>query len=336
MIRWGLVGLGDISNKRVAPAILAQPDSALLAVASPFPEELAAFARKFAVERAYPEYGSMLADPDVDAVYVATPIHLHYPMALQALRAGKHVLVEKPMAMKNEECETLVRESRERGLHLGVAYFRRFFPKMREIRRLIDEGAIGEPVAARIVFHSWYDPAKEDPKHWRVEKAKSGGGPLWDMGCHKFDMLVALLGMPKSVSARMSTQTHSYEVEDSCSAVLELANGGHALAAFHWNSRVWSDEFVILGTRGKIVLDPCDGDTLTLEVPPKALKGMGKEVTTVTLPNAANVHAPLVDDFARALLEGRDPLVTGEEGFRTNRILEGIERSSDEGRRIAL
>lgn len=336
MLNWGLAGCGDISNKRVAPAIKSQHDSKLMAVMSPYKEELEGFMKRHGIHEGYLKLEDMLNNQEINAIYVATPIFLHYEIALQALKAGKHVLVEKPMAMNYEECEALVSEAEKQGVRLGVAYYRRFFPKMAEIKRLISEGIIGDVIGARIVFHSWYNPAKDDPKYWRVIKSKGGGGPLWDMGSHKLDMLVDLLGMPKSVSALMSTQTHDYEVEDSCSTLLELENGAHCLASFNWNSKVWADEFVIIGTNGKITLNPCDGDSLELELVPSRMKGMGKEITTVMKFNAANVHAPLVDDFAKAVIEGREPRICGKEGYKTNKLLAGIEESSCTGKKVTL
>lgn len=336
MIGWGLVGCGDISNKRVAPAIKSQPDSILLAVMSPYANELEGFMKRHGIPEGYITLEDMLNNKEIDAIYVATPIFLHYEIAVQALKAGKHVLVEKPMAMNNEECENLISEAEKQGVRLGVAYYRRFFPKMAEIKRLISENIIGDVIGARIVFHSWYNPGKEDPKYWRVIKSKGGGGPLWDMGSHKIDMLIELLDMPKSVSALMSTQTHDYEAEDSCSVLLELENGAHCLASFNWNSKVWADEFVILGTNGKIVLNPCDGDSVELELVPSRMKGIGKEITTVMQFNAANVHGPLVDDFIKAVIDGREPKISGSEGYKTNRILAAIEKSSCTGVKIAI
>ena len=336
MINWGLAGCGDISNKRVAPAIKNQPDSTLLAVMSPYKEELEGFMKRHSIPDGCLKLEDMLNNQKIDAIYVATPIFVHYEIALQALRAGKHVLVEKPMAMKNEECEMLISEAEKQGVKLGVAYYRRFFPKMAEIRRLISEGVIGDLIGARIVFQSWYNPAKDDPKYWRVVKSKGGGGPLWDMGSHKLDMLIDLLGMPKSVSALMSTQTHDYEVEDSCSALLELENGGQCIASFNWNSKVWADEFVIIGTNGKIALNPCDGDSVELELVPSRMKGMGKEITTVMKFNAPNVHTPLIDDFTKAVVEGREPHISGKEGYKTNKILAAIEKASCTGKKIIL
>ncbi len=280
MINWGLIGCGDISRMRVAPGIQAQQDSFLLAAMSPFQKELDDFLKMFSVPHGYLSIDEMLKNDEIDAVYVATPIFLHFEPALAALKAGKHVLVEKPMAMTDEQCQQLIAQAECNNVKLGVSYFRRFFPKISEIKRLIESGEIGQVVQVRISFHSQYNPAPDDPKRWRVEKKKSGGGPLWDIGCHKLDLLVELFGVPTSVFAFMDTQTFDYDVEDSCSMLLKLQNGAHCIATFNWNSKIWADEFVILGTEGRILLSPSDDATIVLERPPHVIAEW-KEITTV-------------------------------------------------------
>ena len=332
MINWGLVGCGDISAKRVAPAIMSEPGSTLFAVMSPFDKELGDFAERFGIKKKYSNMEKMLLNKEINAIYVATPVFTHYSIALEALNAGKHVLLEKPMAMTNAQCEGLIRAAQESDVKLGIAYYRRFFPKLNEVKRLIKERIIGDVIQVSILYHSW----RSETASWRISKAQAGGGPLWDMGCHKFDLLIDLVGMPKSVFAYMSTLTHEYEVEDSCSSVLELENGAHCLASFNWNSKVWADEFEILGTEGKIVMAPCDSDSLELHLNPRLLKGMGKEITRVSIPNHSNVHYPLIEDFTKAIIENKQPEVTGEEGYKTNKILAAIEESAKSGRKFEI
>jgi len=336
MIKWGLAGCGDISGKRVAPAIKAQEGSLLAAAFSPFEDELKGFIEKQGISKGYTDFGEMLNNEDIQAVYVATPVFLHYDFAIEALKAGKHVIVEKPMAMTNEQCETMIKTAEDNSVQLGVAYFRRFFPKLSEVKRVISEGVIGEVIQIRILYHSWYNPPAQTSLNWRLVKKLSGGGPLWDMGCHKFDLLTDLIGRPVSVFGKMDTLTHEYEVEDSCSALLEMENGAHCLASFNWNSRVWSDEFEILGTNGKIIMDPCDSDSLVVRMNPRVLKGMGREETKISKPNHSNVHFPLVDDFVKALEKGTEPAVTGKKGIWANRILTAIEESAKSGCKINI
>ena len=134
----------------------------------------------------------------------------------------------------------------------------------------------------------------------------------------------------------MDTLTHDYEVEDSCSALLKMKKGAHCLASYNWNSKVWSDEFEILGTDGKIVMAPCDSENLLVRLTPKVLKGLGKEETSITMMNHQNVHFPLVDDFVKSIIEGREPLVSGEEGYKANKILAAIEKSAASGKKVYI
>ena len=336
MLNWGLVGCGDISYKRIAPAITCQPESNLLAIMDINEERVDAFAERFNIKRKYLELNSMLENKNIDAIYVATPVYLHYEIALEAIKNKKHVLVEKPMAITNLQCEELIAEAKKHNVNLGIAYYRRFFPKMREIKRVINERIIGDIIQIRINYNSWYNPVESGKKAWRIDKVKAGGGPLWDIGCHKLDMLIDLIGMPKSVLAKMDILTHKYEVEDSCSAIIEMENGAPCLASFNWNSKIWADEFEILGTDGKIVLNPCDSEYIELQLNPKRINGLGKEITKVAINNHSNVHYPLIADFVKAVLEGNQPLVNGEEGYKTNKLLEAIEISSSRGKKVFI
>lgn len=336
MLNWGLAGLGDISGKRVAPAIASLEQSRLYAVMSPYEEEVSRFKNRFNTEKGYLDINDMTADENIDVIYVATPVYLHYEIAAKALSAGKHVIVEKPMALSNDECTTLIDIAKSKNVKFAVAYYRRFFPKMSEIKRLIKDGTIGDIILVRINFNTWYSPEKNDPKYWRVIKKKAGGGPLWDMGAHKFDMMIDLCGMPKQVSCVMDTLTHDYEVEDSFSAVMKLENNAHCVATFNWNSKVWTDEFEILGTEGKIVLKPCDSESMEVHLNPKIVKGMGSEITTVLKFNHPNVHYPMIKDFENAVLNDERPTVDAEEGYKTNRILEALERSAETKKTIIL
>ena len=146
MIRWGLVGTGAIANKRVGPALVSAQNSKLVAVCDVLEEALQEFAGRFDVPHVFTSFDELLTSPEIDAVYLATPIFLHAPQALQALRAGKHVLVEKPMALTVAEGEEMVRVARETGKTLATAYYRRFFPKVQRAQELIADGTLGKVV----------------------------------------------------------------------------------------------------------------------------------------------------------------------------------------------
>ena len=324
MIRWGLVGTGAIANKRVGPALVEAQNSRLVAVCDVVESAARDLANQLQVPSVFTSFEEILANPDVEAVYLATPVFLHAPQAIDALRAGKHVLVEKPMALSVAEAQEMVRVAREMGKTLATAYYRRFFPKIQRVRDLLVEGAFGRVIMVESVFHTWYDPAAGAPGNWRTRKSQAGGGVLWDMGSHRFDLLVGLFGMPTQVWAACDTQVHGYEVEDTASIYLRLGNGAQCVSTWQWNSKTWVDHLAIIGTLGKIVLEPVDSPNLTLFIG----KDRAQDCFDETIPLPDNVHLPMVQDFVDSVLAGRDPVEVGEEGLKTNRILAAIDESA--------
>jgi predicted dehydrogenase len=327
MIRWGLVGAGAIANNRVGPALIAARNSRLIAVCDADEKAGQDFAGCFDVPRVYTSLDALLADPELDAVYLATPVFLHAPQAIRALQAGKHVLVEKPMALTVAEGEAMVRTARRSGRTLATAYYRRFYPKVLRAQQLIAENVLGKIITVVSIYHTWYDPIPGSGGSWRVEKALSGGGVLWDMGSHRFDLLVGLFGMPSQVWAVTETLAHGYEVEDTAIVYLKLANGAQCISTWQWSSQTWLDHLSIIGTCGKIVMEPVDSPNLTLFLG----QGRTQERKDEQIPLPENVHLPMVQDFVDALLAGRDPVEVGEEGLKVNRILAAIEESARTG-----
>jgi len=332
MMRWGLVGTGAIANKRVGPALREATDSHLVAVCDVAPEAAEDFARRFGVQRVYTSLGRLLNNDEIDAVYLATPIFLHAPQAIQALQAGKHVLVEKPMALTVEEGEQMVRVARETGKTLATAYYRRFFPKVQRAQQLIEDGTLGQVVMVASMYHTWYHPAPGAPGSWRAQKARSGGGVLWDMGSHRFDLLVGLFGMPSTVWATTETLAHDYEVEDTASVFMKLGNGAQCMSTWQWSSQTWVDHLSIIGTKGKIVMEPVDSPNFTLFIG----KDRSQERHDEQIPLPDNVHLPMVQNFIDAVSQGVAPVEVGEEGLKINRILAAIDQSAATGCVVTL
>ena len=332
MIHWGLVGTGAISNKRVGPALVDAKNSKLAAVCDVAEEALRSFASRFDIAHAYTSFDELLANPEVDAVYLATPVFLHAPYAIQALKAGKHVLVEKPMALTVSECEEMVRLARKTGKTLATAYYRRFFPKVQRARQLIEEGTLGKVVMVVSVYHTWYNRPPGAPGGWRTEKARAGGGVLWDMGSHRFDLLIGLFGMPTQVWAVTETLIHDIEVEDTASVYMKLANGAQCVSTWQWSSQTWVDHMAIIGSDGKIVMEPMDSPNLTYYIG----KGRSQERFDEEIPLPENVHLPMIQNFVDSVLAGKDPVEVGEEGLKVNRILAAIDQAAASGHVVDL
>lgn len=314
--RWGLVGYGDLAEKRVAAAL--QQSGELVAVWGRHIERTRDFAHRHNIAqicKSFPE----LATFDLDGVYVCTPPHSHAEYAIAAAEAGKHVLVEKPMASSVAESQRILQAANDHHVKLGVAYYRRAFPKMIRIRELIQEGILGEPVWVNIASHSWFAPATDDPKHWRVERAASGGaGALADIGVHRLDLLNYWLPGAVVQSAHFTNLIHHYEVEDSSSLILQLPNGAPVHAFFSWNSKTWIDRMEIVGSEGKIIVEPLDSPHLTV------IRGREREDFSIPAPD--NAHLPCIEDFVTACREGCTPLCDGADGLRTNQTLENAIR----------
>jgi len=186
-VRWGLIGCGDIARRRVAPALRALPNCELLAVSRARAEHAESFAREFGAGRWYADWRLLLADADVEAVYIATPVHLHAQQTVAAAEAGKHVLCEKPMAMSVAECDRMIAACAANDVQLGVAYYRRFYPVVERIRVLLLMGEIGRPIVAQVNAFERFDPEPTHPRRWLIEKRLSGGGAMFDLGRHQLE-----------------------------------------------------------------------------------------------------------------------------------------------------
>lgn len=323
---WLIVGAGDIARKRVLPALLADRRCRVAAVCAVHRDRARAFAPAGA--EVFTDYGRALAHPGIEAVYICTPVFLHVPQAIAALEAGKHVLVEKPMGRDLADAERLVEAARRSGRTCGVAYYRRLSARYAHLKKVLTEHTLGQIVLVRMCCCSWFDPAPDDPKSWRVVPEKGGGGPVADVGVHMFDLLADLFGLPEAVSARVATLTHRYAVEDSAAVTLRLRNGTLVTASFHWNTRAWQHEFEVIGSEGRIAWRPFDSGPVMLT--------LGRETTTIALPEAENVHAPLIADFVTAVSEGRRPACPAEDGLAANRIMDAAYRSARTGAEVLL
>ena len=259
---WIVIGVGDIARRRVIPAIQAERRSRLYGLVTRDPAKAAPYNT-----RAFATLDEALADPAIDAVYVGTPVFLHAPQTIQSLRAGKHVLCEKPMAMNEAEARTMLQAAEASGKTLGVAYYRRSYPKVQRAKQLLEAGAIGKPVIAELTCHSWFDG--EGSRSWLVDPAKAGGGPLFDIASHRIDVLNFLFGQPQRVSGQLSHVVHHYPVEDNATVMIEYPNGVRGVVDVRWHSKVSRDECRIRGTEGEMELSPLNGPEFVLSARPR-------------------------------------------------------------------
>jgi len=294
----------------VIPALLADERSELWGIVTRDPGKAAPYG-----VRVFTDLGAALGAEGADAVYVASPVFLHAPQTLAALGAGKHVLCEKPMAMNYSEARSMLEAARAAGKTLGVAYYRRAYPKVARAKELMRQGAIGQPLLAYITCQDWRSGAEAD-RRWLLDPAQAGGGPLFDVGSHRIDVLNFLFGEPQRVTAQLSNAVHALAVEDCATVLIDYASKVRAIVDVRWNSRVRRDELRIIGTGGEMDLTPLSGPALVFPG--------GRE----DLPPAENFHFPCIQNYVAAVLDGAPLLASGESSIWTDWVTEQAVASS--------
>jgi predicted dehydrogenase len=247
MIRWGIISTGGIASTFASE--LAQTDSGnAVAVGSRRQASAQEFGERFGIPHRYDSYEALVEDSEVDAVYVGTPHPMHHEDAMLALRAGKHVLVEKPFTMNAAEAEELVAEARQRGLFLMEAMWARFLPHIREIRALLADGILGEIVTVHADHCQWF---AEERSH-RLFAPGLGGGALLDLGIYPVSFASMVLGSPDRVLAIADPAFTGVDAQTSI--LLGYESGAHAVLNCTLRA-VGSTRASIVGTDGRIEID---------------------------------------------------------------------------------
>jgi len=315
MLNWIVVGVGDIATRRVIPAIQAEPRSRLYGLVTRDPAKATPYDA-----RVWSTLDEALADPAVEAVYIATPVFLHAPQTIQSLRAAKHVLCEKPMAMNEAEARSMVEAAEQAGKVFGVAYYRRTYPKLLRAKALLDAGAIGTPVLAELTSHGWFDEQqfKENSgeRSWLIDPAKAGGGPLYDIASHRIDVLNFLFGQPLRATGYLSNAVHHYAVEDNATVMIDYACGVRGMVDVRWHSKVKRDECRVRGTEGEMDLSPLNG--------PELVYPGGRE----HVPPHDNLHYPIIENFVDAVLGKAALLASGASSYWTDWVIEQVRRNN--------
>jgi predicted dehydrogenase len=319
-LRWGLIGCGDIARKRVAPALRDVAESELVAVSRARHELAAEFAQEFGARRWYSDWRELLVDPEIEAVYLATPVNLHAEQTSAAAEAGKHVLCEKPMGLSVAECDRMIAACQAHGVRLGIAYYRHFYPVIQHVKALINSGTIGQPVLAQINAFERFNPAPAHPRYWLVQKAQAGGGPMMDFGCHRIEVLLNLLGPIEAVRSSVGRVLFEREVEDTAVAVFDFASRARAVLSVTHAAWEAQDTVTVFGSEGSLHIPVLNQGVLQI----KTAAGEHSEVH----PPHPNLHQPLIADFTQSVLAEREPVVGGAIGREVARLEELIYPAS--------
>ncbi len=318
-VKWGIIGVGDVTELKSGPAFYKSPHSKLVAVMRRDAKKAADYAERHGVPKWHDDGSSLINDPEVNAVYIATPPDSHAGYAIKAMRAGKPAYVEKPMARNFAECMEMIKVSEQTGLPLWVAYYRRALPAFLKARELLEDGKIGTPLMVNIRLYAQARERQQSLQemNWRVFPETAGAGHFFDLASHQFDYLDFLLGEIEDVQGSAMNIAGLYPAEDTVAGTWKHASGviGTGSWSFVVEEGSEKDEIVILGEKGEIRLSCfAASETLMLKT------NEGESVLSFKNPEhiSQNLVKQVIDE-----LRGKGACVsTGESAARTSRVLD--------------
>ncbi|HLF61586.1 MAG TPA: Gfo/Idh/MocA family oxidoreductase [Acidimicrobiia bacterium] len=325
---WGVIGIGNIVQTTMAPAMVEEPECELVAGVSRDQGRADEFGRQFGTRFAYTDYGQMLANPEVEAVFIATPNAFHAEQVIAAARGGKHVLCDKPLANNVPDARRAVDACSAAGVKLGINFHNRHLPWVQDASRLIAEGVVGDVKVVEVQVSS-------GPRHydnWRADPEIAGLGSVHNVGVHGLDFLrVILHSDPVEVMAMFDKDPKSGGVEMLALITMRFGNG--ALVHYNANESIRDplNDIVIYGSAGRIV-----GTSFTRSRSDGELAVLTDEGETITRYQAPEAHRLSLAAFTHAVLTGEQPNASGLDGLRSAQICEAIIRSVQERRLVEV
>jgi 1,5-anhydro-D-fructose reductase (1,5-anhydro-D-mannitol-forming) len=330
-VGWGIVGLGGIA-RLMARAIGQAENASLAAVCSRDPAKAAEFAAAHGAARRVTDYQAMLADPSVDAVYVATPNALHASQTLAALQAGKHVLVEKPMALGVGDARRMVAAARAAGRVLGVGFHLRHHPVHQEIKRRISSGEAGDPIFAVALWGSYAPALAQQRERWQMQPALAGAGSIMGLGVHEIDLLRWLLDQEVvEVAALTDGPSEDYPVEFLTAATLRFERGAIPQLVSSRRLPNGTNGVTIYGTNERL-----DGEETLGMTPAGQLRITRGAQTTVDRVALGDAYLTEVEAFSRAVEGDGVFAASGDDGVRSVAITAAILEAARTGRSVRL
>lgn len=297
LIKWGFIGCGEVTEKKSGPAFNKVPGSSVVAVMSRNADRAKSYATRHGIARWYDDAQALLDDPEVNAVYIATPPSSHATYAIMAMKSGKPVYVEKPLAATYEECLRVNRVSRETGVPCFVAYYRRYLPYFQRVKQIVEAGQIGKVVGVQIRFAVPPRDLDYNRKQlpWRVQRDIAGGGYFYDLAPHQLDLLQQLFGPILRVSGFCSNRAGLYESEDTVSASFQFPDGlpGSGTWCFCAHESAKTDRIQIIGDHGQISFSVFTYDPIEL------ITEDGRQM--LEIPNPPHVQLPLIREVVEHL-----------------------------------
>jgi len=315
-IQWGIIGAGNVTEVKSGPPLYKIDGSSLVAVMRRNGVLAADYARRHNVPNWYDDAAALINNPEVNAIYIATPPSSHKEYTLMAAAAGKPVYVEKPMALNHAECLEMIEACQVAGVPLYVAYYRRALPRFVQIKSWLESGAIGEVRSVRITLHQPPHDREDDGLPWRVQPEISGGGLFLDVGSHMLDYLDYMLGPVRSVSGYAVNQAGRYLAEDHVVASLEFESGVVGVGDWCFASFESLDRTEIVGSKGIIHYATFDESPLVL------INEQGQ--TTAPGDNPPHVQQPLIQSIVDELNDNGTCPSTGSSAARTTWVMDQL------------
>ena len=321
-VNWGILGTAKIATEKVIPAMQSGKYCQVTAIASRTPGKAQAAAGQLGLNKAYGSYEDLLADPEIDAVYIPLPNHLHVPWSIKALEANKHVLCEKPIGLSSQEAQTLLNAARQRPrLKAMEAFMYRHHPQWRRARQLVDEGGIGQLRTIQ-TFFSYFNA---DPGNIR-NQAPLGGGGLMDIGCYGVSLSRFIFGTePERVFAILEYDP-KFKTDRLASAILDFGSGTSTFTCATQLARY--QRVNILGSEGRVELE------IPFNVPPDQSSRIwhqyGMEIKEIVV-DGCNQYTAQGDDFSQAILNDTEVPTPLEDAVANMKVIEALVRSANAG-----
>lgn len=318
---WGVIGVGDVCEKKSAPAMNKIPDSEIKVVMRRNGEKAKDYAHRHRIAQWTDKVDTVLNDPEINAVYIATPPNAHADLAIQAAKAGKAVYVEKPMAKTYQECISMIEACKKYDVPLFVAYYRRALPNFLKVKELLEQGAIGEVRMVNIEMSQSLNPniVIQLENHWRVDPEISGGGYFYDLASHQLDLLHFLLGPIGEAKGFYANQSKSYKAEDIVTASLQFENGilGSGSWCFSAGKNSEKENTVLTGSKGKIEFGTFANTNVWLDS-----ETLGKKTFEFAMPE--HIQQPLIQLIVNDLTGKGECTSTGQSAAKTNLVMDKI------------
>ena len=298
VINWGFIGCGEVTEKKSGPAFNEVEGSKVVAVMSRNEDKARSYAERHHVRKWYTDAQKLIDDADVNAVYIATPPSSHATFAIMAMRAGKPVYVEKPLAASYEDCARINRVSEQTGIPCFVAYYRRYLPYFLKVKEIIDNGLIGHIINVQIRFSvppRDLDYQSHETLPWRLQPDISGGGYFYDLASHQLDMLQDIFGVITRAHGYPANRAHLYEAEDTISASFQFEDGlvGSGSWCFVGHQSAKEDRIEVIGDQGMLAFSVYNYDPIQVITSSGAMN--------ITVPNPAYVQLPIIREVIEDL-----------------------------------